>query len=108
MNATNFSQYGSMTSKFSLSGVLLAFHCTSYQRSNHEIIVMNVKNFQIVYNLIGHLNIVYDLDWLNDHTLVSVSSDRTAIVWSLKKNGKFTLKVSSLRYVHLLPLKNKN
>lgn len=88
-------QYGSMIAKFSPTGHLLAFHCTTYRRHNHKISIINVNNLKINNTLIGHLNIVYDLEWLNENVLVSVSSDRTAIVWFLYDRGEFTLKVSS-------------
>lgn len=94
MNTTNTTQYGSMTSAFSPNGELIAFHCTSYMRSNHEVIIMRAKNMRITHTLIGHISIVYDIDWLDDRTLVSVSSDRTAIIWKLEENNGFTLKVS--------------
>lgn len=83
-----------MTLKFSPSGTLLAFHCTTYGRSNHEVLVMDVDQLKISHKLVGHLNIIYDMDWLNGETLATVSSDRTAIVWLLSKtNDDFTLKV---------------
>lgn len=63
-------------------------------RSNHEIVIMRTKSMHITHTLIGHISIVYDIDWLDDRTLASVSSDRTAIVWKLDENNKFTLKVS--------------
>lgn len=91
-NQGNRVQYGSMVSKFSPSGFLLAFHCTTYRRQNHEVVILNVNNLKIRNTLIGHLNIVYDLDWLNEKVLCSVSSDRTAIVWFLSEN-EFSLKV---------------
>lgn len=87
------SQYGSMVAKFSLNGTYLAFHCTAYLRNNHEIIVVDVNNLQISHTLVGHLSIVYDLDWLSENVLASVSSDRTAIVWFLSEN-QFHMKVS--------------
>lgn len=88
------SQYGSMVAKFSSSGSLLAFHCTTYMRANHEIIILKVNNLQISHTLVGHLSIVYDLDWLSENVLASVSSDRTAIVWFLTENA-FHMKVRS-------------
>lgn len=87
-------QNGSMIAKFSTSGHLLAIHCTTYCRHNHEISIINVNNLKIINTLIGHLNIVYDLEWLNENVLVSVSSDRTAIVWFLLDRGEFRLKVN--------------
>lgn len=86
-------QYGSMVAKFSTNGDLLAFYCTTYRRQNHEISILNVNNLKIINTLYAHLNIVYDLEWLNENILVSVSSDRTAIVWFLFDRGEFTLKV---------------
>lgn len=86
------SQYGSMVARFNLNGTLLAFHSTAYMRNNHEIIVLNVYHLQVTHNLLGHLGIVYDLDWLNDSVLVSVSTDRTAIVWYLTESN-FKMKV---------------
>lgn len=93
-----------MTSSFSPNGELIAFHCTSYMRSNHEIIVMRVKNMQIIHTLIGHLSIIYGIDWLDEQTLVSVSSDRTAIIWKLADNNSFALKVKYYRFVFLFSL----
>lgn len=92
-SAGRCSQYGSMASKFSPNGTFLAFHCTAYMRSNHEIIIIQVNNLQIIHTLAGHLNIVYDLDWLSDNVIASVSSDRTAIIWFLTENS-FKMKVS--------------
>lgn len=86
------SQYGSMIAKFNPNGTLIAFHCTAYMRNNHEIIVLNVNRLQVAHNLLGHLGIIYDLDWLNDSVLVSVSTDRTAIVWNLTESD-FKMKV---------------
>lgn len=54
---------------------------------------MNVNNLQIVHVLVGHLFIVYDIDWLNDETLATASSDRTVIIWFLMENG-FEMKVN--------------
>lgn len=95
-NHSSQEQYGSMIAKFSPDGSLIAFHCTSYRRHSHEILVLNVNQSQITHKLIGHLNIVYDLDWLNENIFISVSSDRTAIVWFLFEN-KFSLKVISIQ-----------
>lgn len=83
--------------KFNLSGTLLAFHCTASMRTNHEIIVISVNQLQVTHNLVGHLGIVYDLDWLNDSVLVSVSTDRTAIVWYLTLSN-FKMKVCSYTF----------
>lgn len=83
-----------MACKFNSSGELLAYHCSTYGRSSHDVIVMEVKNLKVTHKLTGHLNIVYDLDWLNEQTLITVSSDRTAIVWTLSRTGgDFSLKV---------------
>lgn len=71
---------GSMIGKFNPSGTLYAFHCQS-----HEICVLNLENMKIPLKLNGHRGIVYDLDWFDDMTLVSVSSDCSAIVWFLQK-----------------------
>lgn len=81
-----------MVSKFSPNGSFLAFHLTANLKSNHEIIVINMLNLQIVHHLIGHLGIVYDIDWLSEDSFVSVSSDRTAIIWFLNDNS-FKMKV---------------
>lgn len=97
------SQYGSMVAKFNLNGTLLAFHCTAQIRSSHEIIVLSVNHLQVTHNLMGHLGIVYDLDWLNDTVLVSVSTDRTAIVWYLTQNN-FKMKVRSMHLFFLYGL----
>lgn len=87
-----------MVAKFNLNGTLLAFHCTTQIRSSHEIIVLNVNQLQVTHTLMGHLGIVYDLDWLSDSVLVSVSTDRTAIVWHLTQSS-FKMKVcATLRY----------
>lgn len=81
-----------MVAKFSLNGSLLAFHCTAHPKSNHEILIFDVNHLQILHTLSGHLSIVYELDWLNETTLASVSSDRTAIIWFLAENH-FRMKV---------------
>lgn len=86
------SQYGSMVAKFSPNGSSLAFHCTEYLRSNHEIIVLNSQNLRVTHSLTGHLSIIYDLDWLNESAIASVSSDRTAIIWFLTDKS-FKMKV---------------
>lgn len=65
-------------------------------RNNHEIIVIQVNNFQITHTLIGHLNIIYDLDWLNENIIASVSSDRTAIIWFLTETN-FNMKVGNIQ-----------
>lgn len=86
------SQFGSMVARFNPNGTSIAFHCTAYMRNNHEIIVLNVYQLQVTHNLLGHLGVIYDLDWLNDSVLVSVSTDRTAIVWYLtESNFKMTV-----------------
>lgn len=92
-NTSVSSQYGSMVAKFSPNGSLLAFHCTEYMRTNHEIIVLNMGNLQVRHILTGHLSIIYDLDWLNQEAIASVSSDRTAIIWFLTEKS-FHMKVS--------------
>lgn len=81
-----------MVAKFSPNGLLLAFHCIASTKSNHEILVMDVNQLQIVHSLVGHLFIVYDITWLNDDTLVTASSDRTAIIWFLTEKS-FKMKV---------------
>lgn len=102
-----------MVAKFNLSGTLLAFHSTAQIRSSHEIDVLNVNQLQVTHNLVGHLGIVYDLDWLSDSVLVSVSTDRTAIVWYLTQRS-FKMKVcATLRYFVnlcsiLLPVNNSH
>lgn len=53
---------------------------------------MDVANSKIISILRGHLGIIYDIDWFNEHTFVSVSSDRTAIVWSIN-HDEFTMTV---------------
>ena len=40
----------------------------------------------------GHLNVVYDMDWFDEQTLVSVSSDRTGIVWFLTPDA-YTMRI---------------
>ncbi|XP_031640642.1 jouberin-like [Contarinia nasturtii] len=89
---TNPSQYGTMIVKFSPNGSQLAFHHTTYTRSNHEIIVMKVNSLQVSHVLTGHLSLIYDIDWLNERILISVASDRTAIVWFLSDEN-FKIKV---------------
>lgn len=79
-------------SNSSPNGSQIAFHQTTYTRSNHEIIVMKENNLQVSHVLSGHLSLIYDIDWLNERILISVASDRTAIVWFLS-DGDFKIKV---------------
>lgn len=85
--------YGSLTARFSPNGNFLAFHCFSAVLDEHDILVMDVTTSKIISTLRGHLSIIYDIDWFNEHTLVSVSSDRTAIVWSIN-HDEYTMTVS--------------
>lgn len=62
-------------------------------RSNHEIVIMKVNSLHVSHVLVGHFSIVYDIDWLSEDTLISVSSDRTAIIWYLTENS-FKIRVS--------------
>lgn len=73
--------------KFNPNGTLLAFHCQSIAKNTHEICVMLLSSMKVALNLSGHRSIVYDLDWMDDRILVSVSSDGTAIVWFLQKKS---------------------
>lgn len=79
-----------INSNSSPSGLLLAFHHTS--KSYHEIIVMKEINLNVSHILTGHLDYIHDIDWLNEKTLISVASDRTAIIWFLDEK-KFEIKV---------------
>lgn len=86
---------GGLAICFNPIGDLIAFHTTSTSH-DHEIIVLSVPAFKTKEILRGHLNIVYDMDWYNDCTLVSVSSDHTAIVWFIE-NDHYSFKVNSMR-----------
>lgn len=84
---------GSLVSKFNPNGSCLAFHCFTAVRDEHDIFIMEIKNFKISTILRGHFGVIYDLDWFDERTLVSVSSDRTAIIW-LIENDMYTMTVS--------------
>lgn len=78
---------GSMVAKFNPDGTLLAFHRQMKAKNEHEICVLQLTNLKVTLNLSGHRNFVYDLDWLNDTILVSISSDCTAILWFLQEKS---------------------
>lgn len=84
---------GSLSAKFSPNGDLIAFHHTSTTDQDHEVIVLAMQTFQTRFILRGHLGIIYALDWSNEQTIVSVSSDHTTIVWFLE-NEQYLFKVS--------------
>lgn len=81
---------GCLVSKFSPNGQQLALAiipATSSQQ--HDIIIVQVPGLRKLALLQGHTAIVYSLVWsvANDELcyLLSVSSDRTAIVWGLNR-----------------------
>lgn len=54
-----------------------------------------MENLGVTHILAGHMSIIYDLDWLNQEAIASVSSDRTAIIWFLTETS-FHMRVSDL------------
>lgn len=97
---------GSLSANFSPNGDLIAFHHTTSADQDHEIIVLSMQTFQTRYILRGHLGIVYALDWFNEQTVLSVSSDHTAIVWFLEEK-EYLFKVAF--YIpHYFEQRNEN
>lgn len=84
---------GAMITKFNTNGSLLAFHCGSAKQNEHNIHILSMSKFKDIMILRGHINIIYSLDWSDEQTLVSASSDRTAIVWFLSETT-YSMKVS--------------
>ncbi len=83
------SSKGCLVSKFSPNGQYLAYSFSS----DYNIQIATVPDLKVINTLRGHTNFVYDLDWLADKRknsfplhLVSASSDRTAVVWTIEKD----------------------
>ncbi|KAJ6645718.1 Jouberin [Pseudolycoriella hygida] len=83
------SSKGCLISKFSPNGQFLAYSFNS----DYNIQIATVPDLKVINTLRGHTNFVYDLDWLADKRknsfplhLVSASSDRTAILWTIEKD----------------------
>lgn len=92
------SSNGCLVSKFSPNGQFLAYSFNS----DYNIQIATVPDLKVINTLRGHTNFVYDLDWLADKRknsfplhLVSASSDRTAVVWTIEKD-RVSLTVSYL------------
>lgn len=79
---------GCLVSKFSPNGQQLALAVIpDISGQPHDIIIVQVPGFRKLALLQGHTAVIYSLHWYaaNDQLcyLLSVSSDRTAIVWTL-------------------------
>lgn len=93
------SSKGCLASKFSPNGQYLAYSLCS----DYNIQIATVPDLKLLNTLGGHTNFVYDLDWLVDKRknsfplhLVSASSDRTAVVWTIEKD-RISLTVSAIQ-----------
>jgi WD40 repeat protein len=62
------------------------FRLAAYAAANSILILdpyhVNGSIPKVLFSLRGHSDRVNGLQWLNDHTLVSVSTDKSFIVWS--------------------------
>lgn len=82
---------GSLAARFSPDGQLLAIACVPIvPRQPHDISVVRVADNTEVWRLSAHTRLVYALEWFDMERvagqlllLLSVSADRTAIVWRL-------------------------
>lgn len=91
---------GCLISKFSPNGQQLALAivpCTSNQQ--HDIMIVQVSGFRKLALLQAHTAIIYSMHWYETedglYYLLSVSSDRTTIVWRLDR-GCVNLSISIL------------
>lgn len=81
---------GSSIARFDKRGAFLAYTKTGDNKSNH-IVLLKFPDLKKVLTLNGHVNLIYDLDWMDsasniDHKcsfIVSASSDKTAIIWAI-------------------------
>lgn len=101
--------FNSMTAKFNSNGDFLAFHVES---SMNEIRIVSTTNWnKTIIRLLGHRNIIHDINWINDFMLVSASSDCTAIVWRIldeKIDFNIILHSTFVYCVHHLNIKLKS
>lgn len=91
---------GCLVSKFSPNGQQIALAIIPNASGQpHDIIIVQVPGFRKLALLQGHSAIIYSLHWIEAGDelcyLLSVSSDRTAIVWKLNR-GCVNLSVSIL------------
>lgn len=105
---------GSIITKFSPNGELVVFHCAVTVNHDHELVVLSMDKLRPITVLRGHLGIIYALDWFDNRTVVSVSSDHTAIVWYLNMDDESTYEFKVLPHpsylyaVKCLQIPNEN
>lgn len=88
-----------LISRFSRDGQLLAFSSTV--AGKYSIIIVSIPDMKVMHTLNAHTNTIYDLDWADLSTtglfpkvLISSSSDRTCIHWTMVNENTVTLKVT--------------
>lgn len=88
-----------LISKFSRDGQLLAF--STIVAGKYSIIIVSIPDMKVIHILNAHTNTIYDLDWADVSTsglfpkvLISSSSDRTCIHWTMLNENTVTLKVN--------------
>uniref|UniRef100_H2Z6J7 Uncharacterized protein n=1 Tax=Ciona savignyi TaxID=51511 RepID=H2Z6J7_CIOSA len=78
---------GAFTIRFSKSGTRLAVACK--HGPIYPILLYRIPSGEEMGALVGHQQLVYDIQWSNDSTkLVSASADGTAQVWDLDDKSK--------------------
>lgn len=83
---------GCLVSKFSSTGQLLAFALAPASGcAQFDVTIVSVPSLTIVTTLRGHTNFVYHFDWIEEAStddgsvrLLSASSDRTVILWTIR------------------------
>jgi len=91
--------HGAFTIKFSNNGYFLAAACRHGQ--TFPVLIYNIPYGELIGELCGHQQIVYDFDWSkNDELLLSASGDGTAQVWSLSSPNEPAYTLSHPAYVY--------
>jgi len=91
--------HGAFTIRFSNNGYFLAAACRHGQ--TFPVLIYNIPYGELVGELCGHQQIVYDFDWnKNDELLLSASGDGTAQVWSLSSSNEPVYTLSHPAYVY--------
>lgn len=102
----NASATSSMVARFNGSGNFLAFHSHSASKDSHDISILSTSTVELVLSLAGHRGTVYEIDWLDDFTLASASSDCSAIVWFIHRKTYSMIRIPHLSFVYAVKFLN--
>lgn len=68
-----------------------------YEDGSNHILICTIPDLKIVQTLEGHTDFIYDLNWKSSasspQTLISCSADQTVLIWTIKKDFNYSLKV---------------